>query len=389
MENESAPQFFIPRHGSRCGVENVGPLSSSEALLIKKLTKVMRIAMISTPFLAVPPKKYGGTELVVSELVEGLVSQGHHVVLFATGDSTTNAELRFAYPQAQWPPNSATDIYHVSSAMDQIADGDFDLVHAHSATTLGFSRLLPEIPIVYTLHHHRVEELSSFYRHFPRVHYIAISNRQKELEIPLPNCDVIYHGLDPSRFKCSPKAEDYVSFIGRFSEEKGPHIAIDVARMAGVPIKIAGEPHPPDIEFAKREMEARLREPHVQPIGCVGVAEKVPLLQKSRALLAPITWEEPFGLILTEAMLCGCPVVAFSRGSTPEIVENGITGYLVDSPDEMADIIRPGGVLDNFDRMRCRTHAVARFSRDRMVADHLRLYNQIVEERSSAESLVA
>jgi len=349
----------------------------------------MRIAMISTPFLAVPPRKYGGTELVVFELVEGLVARGHDVVLFATGDSNTSAELRYAYPEAQWPPNAAADIYHVSSAMDQIADGDFDLVHAHSATTLGFSRLLPDIPIVYTLHHHRVDELSNFYQHFPRAHYVAISQRQKDLEIALPNCDVIYHGLDPNRFESTEKADDYVSFIGRFSEEKGPHTAIDVARAAGLSIYMAGEAHTPDVAFAKREMEHRLREPHVNAIGCVGVAEKVPLLKKSRALLAPITWEEPFGLILTEAMLCGCPVVAFARGSTPELVENGVTGYLVNSAEEMVDVIRPGGPLDNFDRVRCRTHAVTRFSRDRMVADHLRLYNEIVEERSSKEILVA
>jgi glycosyltransferase involved in cell wall biosynthesis len=349
----------------------------------------MRIAMISTPFLAVPPKKYGGTELVVHELVEGLVARGHDVVLFATGDSSTSAELRFAYPEAQWPPNSAADVYHISSAMGQIADGDFDIVHTHSATSLGFSRLLPDIPLVYTLHHHRVEELSQFYRHFPNTHYIAISHRQRELEIPLPHCEVIYHGLDPDRFECGETADQYVSFIGRLSEEKGPHVAIDVAQAAGLPIYVAGEVHRPDIEFAKREMDNRLREPHVTHLGCIGVAEKIPLLKKSRALLAPIAWEEPFGLILTEAMLCGCPVIAFPRGSAPEIIENGITGYLVDSPKEMTDVIRPGGVLDSFDRNCCRTHAATRFGRDRMVAAHLRLYNQIVEERSSDEILVA
>ena len=349
----------------------------------------MRIAMISTPFLAVPPKKYGGTELMVYELVEGLVARGHEVVLFATGDSQTSAELRFAYHEAQWPPNSAADIYHISSAMDQISNGEFDVIHAHSATALGFSRLLSEIPMVYTLHHHRVDELSNFYRHFPRVHYVAISERQKELEVSLPNCDVIYHGLDCDRFEVTETSDNYVCFIGRFSEEKGPHIAIDAARMAGLPICVAGEAHPPDIEFARREMESRLREPHVKWPGCVGVAEKVPLLKNARALLTPIMWEEPFGLIIIEAMLSGCPVVAFPRGSVPELIDNGVTGYIVDSPQEMADVIRPGGPLDHFDRLRCRTHAVTRFSRDRLVADHIRLYNEILEDRSSTEVLVA
>jgi glycosyltransferase involved in cell wall biosynthesis len=273
--------------------------------------------------------------------------------------------------------------------MDQIADGNFDLVHTHAAMTLGFGRLMPDLPMVYTLHHHRVDDLSQFYRHFPKTHYIAISNRQKELEVPLPNCDVIYHGLDPSRFEFSDTAESYVTFIGRLSEEKGPHHAIDAARMAGLPIYIGGEVHPPDVEYSKRELTTRLHQPHVNSLGGIGVAEKVPLLKKSRALLAPICWEEPFGLILTEAMLCGCPVVAFPRGSAPELIENGVTGYLVNSPAEMAEVIRPGGLLDSFDRLRCRTHAAARFSRDRMVADHVRLYNEIMAERSSAEALVA
>jgi glycosyltransferase involved in cell wall biosynthesis len=349
----------------------------------------MRIAMVSTPFLAVPPLKYGGTELVIHELVEGLVAKGHEVVLFATGDSATSAELRYAYPEAQWPPSSAAEMYHVSSAMDQIANDEFDLVHTHSALTLGFGRLLPHVPMVYTIHHHRVDDLSQYYRHFPKTHFIAISERQRELEIHLPNCSVIYHGLDPSRFECSATASNYVSFVGRFSEEKGPHVAVDVARMAGLPIHVAGETHPPDKEFARQQMESRLRESHVHHLGPIGVKEKVPLLRNSRALLVPINWEEPFGLILAEAMLCGCPVVAFPRGSAPELIENGITGYLVDTPEEMADVIRPGGVLDSFDRVRCRTHAATRFSRERLVADHLRLYNQIVDARASTEVLVA
>ena len=355
----------------------------------RKRESRMRIAIVSTPFLAVPPRTYGGTELVVHELVEGLVAHGHDVTLFATGDSTSSAELRYAYSEAQWPPSPLTETYHVSSSMAQIAAGNFDLVHAHAAMALGFARLLPEIPMVYTLHHHRVKDLSDFYRHFPKVHYIAISHRQKELEISLPQCEVIHHGLDPRRFSCGGPTGGHVCFIGRFAEEKGPHMAIDAAREAGVPIIMGGEPHPPDMEYARRELESRLTQPHVTRLGNIGCDKKVPLLQSSRALLAPITWEEPFGLIFIEAMLCGCPVVAFPRGSTRELIENGVTGYLVNSTEEMAEIIRPGGVLESFNREKCRTHAVTRFGRDRMVTDHLRVYAQILEDRNSKELLVA
>jgi glycosyltransferase involved in cell wall biosynthesis len=180
-----------------------------------------------------------------------------------------------------------------------------------------------------------------------------------------------------------------VLFIGRLAEEKGPHNAIDAARMAGLRLQIGGEPHWPDREYFKREMEERLTQPHVTWLHAVDDSKKIPLLKRARALLAPVAWEEPFGLILIEAMLSGCPVISFPRGSTPELIEPNITGYLVESVAEMAEIIRPGGMLDSFNRQRCRDRAVIRFSRDRLVADHLRLYNQVKEESASADALVA
>jgi glycosyltransferase involved in cell wall biosynthesis len=349
----------------------------------------MRIAMISTPFIAVPPHGYGGTELVVYELVEGLVARGHHVTLFATGDSKTTGELRFVYDKAQWPPSSMKEISHVSAAMDHIARGGYDIIHAHSAVALGYSRLLPHIPMVYTLHHHREEDMSELYMSFPNVHYVAISHRQKNLEAPLPRCSVIYHGLDPGRFEFSPVADNYVCFIGRLSAEKGPHDAIDAARIAGLPIQVGGEPHWPDRWYFEHEVQERLKEPHVTYLHGVDDSKKIPLLKKARALLTPVNWEEPFGLILIEAMLSGCPVISFPRGSTPELIEPNITGYLVESAAEMAELIRPGGIVESFDRHRCRDRAIVRFSRDRLVTDHLRLYSQILEENASADALVA
>ncbi|HEX7118629.1 MAG TPA: glycosyltransferase family 4 protein [Longimicrobiales bacterium] len=343
----------------------------------------MRIALVSTPFLSVPPRDYGGTELVVYELAEGLLDRGHEVTLFATGDSRTRANLNWLYDRAQWPPDAYTDLNHVAWALEIAARGEFDVVHAHSATALALGRLAPELPLVYTLHHERVEGLSAYYRNFPDTWYVAISADQASRETPLPNVEVIHHGLDPSRFEWRPVPRNYVCFVGRFARVKGPHTAIDAAERAGVPIRVAGEVHEVDRAFAQEELVPRLGRRHVTYLGCIGTDVKVPLLRDARALLAPIEWNEPFGLVLIEAMLCGCPVVAFPRGSVRELVEPGVTGFIVESAEEMADVIRPGGAVDRFDRRRCRERAVERFSRDRMVRDHEKLYERVARERRS------
>lgn len=336
----------------------------------------MRIAMISTPFLSVPPKDYGGTELVVHELTEGLLERGHEVTLFATGDSGTHADLRSLYPQAQWPPDPLTDMNHVSWAMQKVAAGNFDVVHAHSAVALALSRLVPDVPLVYTIHHERDEKLSAYYRYFPDPWYVAISADQLRREIPLERARVIHHGLDPSYYRWTESPGTYVAFVGRLARVKGPHTAIDAAAEAGVEIRVAGEVHDVDREFGEREVLPRLTQPHVHYLGAIGMAAKVPLLRDARALLAPIEWNEPFGLILIEAMLSGCPVVAYPRGSVPELVEPGVTGFIVRDARELVEVIRPGSVLDHFDRRRCRERAVQRFSRARMVDDYIRLYRE-------------
>ncbi|MEX2579535.1 MAG: glycosyltransferase family 4 protein [Verrucomicrobiales bacterium] len=343
----------------------------------------MKIAMVSTPFISVPPEKYGGTELVVYELVEGLAANGHDVTLFATGGASTAAELRFLYREPQWPPCPLTELNHVSWAVSEIlADGTFDIVHVHSAFALTALRTFPGLPLVYTVHHAREEEFSDFYRYFPDAYFIAISANQKRLEVPFPRCDVIHHGLDPRRYEWSAEPGDHVCFLARFARIKGPHVAIDAAEKAGVPIQLAGETHPSEREFAEKEVVPRLEHPRVAHVGCLDHRGKVALLQSSRALLAPIDWEEPFGLFLIEAMLCGCPPVAFPRGSVPEIVEPGVTGFVVETADEMAEAIRPGGVVDSFDRERCRERAAERFSRSRFVSDHERTYAKVQANRA-------
>jgi glycosyltransferase involved in cell wall biosynthesis len=334
----------------------------------------MRIAMISTPFVPVPPRDYGGTELVVHELVEGLLDRGHDVTLFATGDSRTRASLRALYVRAQWPPEEITDLNHCSWSMREVARGDFDLVHAHSAPALALARLVPKTPMVYTLHHVHMPALSEYYRHFPDVSFVAISADQAGRETTVRRRTVIHHGLDPAGYRWTEHPEPYVCFVGRLALEKGPHTAIEVARAAGVPIRVAGDVHPPDHDYARTELAPLLQRPEVTFLGPVDMEQKVPLLRDARALLAPITWNEPFGLILIEAMLSGCPVVAFGRGSVPELIESGVTGYVVESAEEMARVVRSGGAVDRLDRRRIRAAALQRFTHRRMAADYERLY---------------
>jgi glycosyltransferase involved in cell wall biosynthesis len=335
----------------------------------------MRIAMISTPFLSVPPRDYGGTELVVYELVEGLLDRGHDVTLFATGDSRTQARQHALYPTPQWPPGPLTDLNHVSWALTRVAGGEYDVVHAHSAVSLALGRLVPGLPLVYTLHHTHESSLSDYYRHFPEAEYVAISHDQAHRETGVRACTVIHHGLDPARYRWSEHPEAYVCFVARFAPEKGAHTAIDVAALAGVPIRVAGDVHPPNVGYFHAEVESRLRLPHVTCLGWIGTERKVPLLCGARALVAPIDWNEPFGLTFIEAMLSGCPVVTFGRGSVPELIEHGVTGFIAHSVEEMAHLIRPGGPVDALDRQRIRAHAVHRFSRGRMAAEYERVYH--------------
>lgn len=345
---------------------------------------MLHIAMISTPFIPVPPRDYGGTELIVHELVEGLLDRGHHVTLFATGDSRTRASLQSLYDEAVWPPEPFAELDHVSWAMRQIAQGTYDLVHAHSAVALGLGRLLPRAPLVYTIHHHHVPALSRYYARFPEADFVAISADQCRREVGAEWCTVIHHGLDPARYRWSDRPEPYVCFLGRFAPEKGPATAIEAAARAGVPLRMAGSIHPCDQAYAEAEVLPRLDRPGVTWLGPVGMEQKVPLLCRARALLAPIDWNEPFGLVLIEAMLSGCPVVAFGRGSVPELVDHGVTGFVAESPEEMADLIRPGGAVDRLERGRIRESAVRRFNRTRMVADYERVYLRAVARAGRA-----
>jgi glycosyltransferase involved in cell wall biosynthesis len=331
----------------------------------------MRIALVSTPFVAVPPRGYGGTELVVHELARGLVRAGHDVTLFATGDSE-GPDLRWAFERPVWPPDPESELAHCRAAARTIARERFDLVHAHAAPLLASARELGA-PVVYTIHHARDERALWLYREHPEVRYVAISRRQAEL-VPELDCDVVHHGLAPEDHPLGRGDGGYALFLGRLSWCKGPDVAAEAARAAGVDLVVAGKLHEePDSPPGWQErIRALLAEPGVHEVGPVHGWRKKELVGRARALLAPVRWEEPFGLAAIEAMLCGTPVVAFPNGALLEIVEDGVTGFLVDDAQEMADALASAATLD---REACRRRARQRFGAPRMIRDYLRVYH--------------
>lgn len=341
----------------------------------------MRIAVVSTPFIRVPPDGYGGTELFCGNLVSQLVELGHHVTLFATGDSVAPGDVQALFARGCWPPSPAMETAHVEWAFERIADASepYDVVQINCPLGMTLAREV-EIPAVYTIHHARDDQLSAIYASEPEAYYVAISARQLELEVSLARSGVIHHGVNVAAYPPSVTADDYVLHVGRFAVEKGTHLAIDAARAAGHPLRLAGRCHEPDRAYYEAEIEPRVRDGDgVELLGEANHARKVALLRGARALLCPIQWEEPFGLIAIESMLCGTPVIGFARGSFPEIVDSGVTGLLVSDVDEMAEAIRS---IECIDRRACVARARQRFSAARMASAYEQVFESLVAERS-------
>jgi glycosyltransferase involved in cell wall biosynthesis len=337
----------------------------------------VKIALVSTPFVSVPPKKYGGTELFLYHLAEKMIDRGHEVVLFATGDSRTRAYVECAFPSSRWPIVSRDEQIHLAFAAKRLLErDDIDVVHWQSPMAVPYASITG-IPAVVTLHHSRTQDFSEIYRHYPENHYVAISHSQMVQEISLPHFSVIHHGLDPMAYPPSFGPGSHAAFLGRLAPEKGPDSACRVARKAGLPLHIGGAVHPCDTWFYNETLRNLFQDASVKWLGQVDHLQKVALLQGAKALLVPIRWEEPFGLVMIESMLCGTPVIAFKRGSATELVEDGVTGFLVDSEAEMADVLSHR--VATIDRRACRARAVERFSTDVMVNGYESLYRSIAE----------
>jgi glycosyltransferase involved in cell wall biosynthesis len=340
----------------------------------------MKIALLSTCAVAVPPKGYGGTEVVTAELAKMLTRNGHHVTVFATGDSRPAGKLRYRFAKPIWPPNDEAERQHATFAWQEItAAGSFDIVHAQQLPSLAVETR-HSTPTVITVHCDRDPRWGESHRSSDDVSFVAISERQRTLNPDVPFSDVVHHGLHPDLYPYSPNASDYCAFLGRLAPEKGVHDALDATRIAGVPLRIGGAPHWLNRDYFAAEVRPRLDEAGSRAtwLGEVTHGPKLDLLRGARALLFPIDWEEPFGLVMIEAMLVGTPVIAYSRGSVPEVVEDGVTGFVVRNVDEMAARIR---ALASFDRQRCRARAEERWSSMRMARDYEKVYEEALRGR--------
>jgi glycosyltransferase involved in cell wall biosynthesis len=340
----------------------------------------MRIAQISPLFEAVPPKLYGGTERVVWNLTEELVAMGHDVTLFASGDSVTSAKLERIWPKAirldpairDWVAPYMLMLEHVYRRAEQ-----FDVLHFH-IDYFPFSLFKRQpVPFVTTLHGRLdLPEFSQVYNAFPDVPVISISDSQRQ---PLPRLGwvgTVLHGLPPDLLKPQPVERGYLAFLGRISPEKGLDKAIRIAIAAGVKLKIAAKVDKADQEYFDQAIRPLLDHGDVEFVGEINDRQKPAFLSGAHALLFPIDWPEPFGLVMIEAMACGTPVIAFNRGSVPEVLEDGLTGFIVD--DERSAVVAISR-LGELDRAGVRAQFEQRFTARRMAEDYLDVYDRLIE----------
>lgn len=332
----------------------------------------MRIALIAPSFAPVPPRGLGGPGLVVAELASALSAQGHDVTTFATGESRPAGRLRAHFERACWPPDPYADLVQAHFACREIRRSvpSFDVVHTHVPAALPFARFI-DAPTICTVHHERVSGMESYYREFADVWYVMGSALQASHYEGVPRVRVVHHGLDPERYRPGEGAGGYVAFVGKLAKQSAPHVAVDAARAAGVPLVVAGQADWPDQEYYQDELEPRLSLHGVQSVADVGHAKRVDLLGGARALLLPLEGDEPMGLVIVEAMLCGTPVIASGHGVARELIDVGVTGFLAEGAEAMADAIRRVASLD---RAAVRTRAIERFSTTRMAAAYLEVY---------------
>jgi glycosyltransferase involved in cell wall biosynthesis len=335
----------------------------------------MRVALIAPPFIAVPPPMYGGTELFIGQLALGLKQEGIDVVVYTNGESTLPVEKRWLYEKPQWPIegevyDNLKDLNHTAWAIHDAA-ASCDIMHLNNVAGLVCSRFVRK-PFVYTVHHPYVAGLHDFYRSYPEIAYVTISDFQRN-KLQMTKIRTIHHGLDMSVYQPNLTRRSYLSFLGRIAPIKGTHLAIQAAKQSGIPLKIAGEVQPIFRDYFDHEIKPHLDGKFIEFIGEADLKTKNELLGNSLALLFPIQWDEPFGLVMIEAMACGTPVLAFPRGAVPEVVKDGVSGYLCHSLEEMAE--RSQNL--NFDPAAVRRYAEENFGLTIMVQKYVDLYREI------------
>jgi glycosyltransferase involved in cell wall biosynthesis len=340
----------------------------------------MKIAQIAPPWITVPPEGYGGTEWVVKHLCDGLTANGHDVTLFATGDSRTPAKLRSIFPR-EMPTrigNTAFDARHVSFALDEIdAAGDFDLIHDHSGfLVLAFSRCVTK-PLIHTCHGSFDGTSYGFYEQFAdAAAFVSISDYQRSMAPPGMNwAGTAYNALPVDGWPFSTEKDDYLLAFGRICEDKGFHVAIDVAKRTGNKLIMAGVVQDWYREYFETQIVPHIDGEQIVYAGEVSDDEKRARLARAKGFLFPILWPEPFGLVMIEAMAAGTPVVALRNGSVDEVMEHGRTGFVVDDVDQMVAAV---GRLGEIDAHTCRRSVEERFSVARMTASYEALYAKLL-----------
>lgn len=343
----------------------------------------MKIAQVAPLIEAVPPKFYGGTERVVSYLTEALVGLGHDVTLFASGDSETGAKLVPVWPRAlRLDPDVMDYAAPLCMQLEAVARRahEFDIIHCHLDYLAYPTLRLLGVPSLTTLHGRLdLPELKPLYKVFGETAVVSISNSQRE---PLPEARylaTVHHGL-PQHLLRKSAGGDYLAFLGRISPEKAPDAAIRIAAQAGMPLKMAAKVDRADRDYFNTTIKPLLSQTDVQFIGEIGEHEKNDFLGNAAALLFPIDWREPFGLVMIEAMACGTPVVAFRNGSVPEVLQDGVTGFVVDS--EAAAVKALAGIA-SLDRNRIREEFDRRFTARHMAQNYLKLYSKLQHSRAS------
>jgi glycosyltransferase involved in cell wall biosynthesis len=342
----------------------------------------MRIAQVAPLYERVPPRYYGGTERIVSYLTEELIKQGHQLTLFASGDSLTRGHLIAPCVRSLRLDSRCEDrlAYHFLQ-LEQVLQNAaaFDIIHFHiDYLNYPFSRRIG-VPHLTTLHGRLdLPDLIPLYREFSDIPVVSISNAQ---QTPLPWInwqETVYHGIPSDLYDFKKSPGNYLVFLGRISPEKRVDRAIEIAKLARMKLKIAAKVDANDRQYMEAAIRPLLDHPLVEFIGEIGDEEKAELLANAYALLFPIDWVEPFGLVMIEAMACGTPVIAFRRGSVPEIIDDGVTGFVVNDIDESLQALEQ---VNKLNRERCRKVFEARFSAARMARDYLEIYYRLREAR--------
>lgn len=345
----------------------------------------MRIAQIAPLWERVPPPAYGGTELVVGLLTDELVKKGHDVTLFATGDSISLAKLVSVHPMALRLDSKVKEyaIYEMLNLSKVYESAEeFDIIHSHvGCASLPYSGLV-KTPTIHTLHGIFTPDNEKLFIHARKQPFVNISHAQRESRLNLNYVGTVYNGIDPDQYVWhrQPDNPPYLAFLGRMSPEKGPHLAIEIAQKTGLTLKMAGKIDSVDQEFFETQVKPHIDGKQIQYLGEAKHKDKSVFLGGAIATLFPITWREPFGLVMTESMMTGTPVIAMSMGSVPEIIAHAKTGFICNTVSECVAAVDK---IPQISRRHCRDHVLENFSAKQMADGYEAVYNQILKEKYS------